>query len=251
MRRGTELHMETLNMMAKYQMVYLKLESTVLSLARMCRTRHLVMVQRAFERLRSHARTWPQTHAQQVQSTLQHMKAMLATIIGTFRTKQRLLLISAVGRWRRTAEGVRVQESREKAMAEVEERHKKAVGAKDQTIAGAEQKLRQCAKELAGLKDNEKALKLALKEKEDREKTLKENLENHKKRESEDKRLPKKTEDKILSLEQQMKSLEGENRELRERLEATDENVGGFIQEMTDVLDSHEFLSMCAVSVSP
>ena len=47
-------------------------------------------------------------------------------------------------------------------------------------------------------------------------------------------------EERLLSLESQVKNLEAENQMLIERLDLTETNVSGFIQEMTEMLDTHE-----------
>ncbi|CAM6000561.1 unnamed protein product [Sphagnum balticum] len=44
----------------------------------------------------------------------------------------------------------------------------------------------------------------------------------------------------LKSLEEQLYSLQAENEDLKEKLMSAEDNVGSFIREMTDLLDSHE-----------
>lgn len=54
----------------------------------------------------------------------------------------------------------------------------------------------------------------------------------------------KDNDEKVFKLEKTMKELEGHNRELKEKLEATTGNVSSFIREMSTLLDSHELYSV-------
>ena len=58
------------------------------------------------------------------------------------------------------------------------------------------------------------------------------------------KAVPKSMEERVLALESQVTNLKSENQMLIERLDLTENNVSGFIQEMSEMLDSNELNSM-------
>ena len=85
-------------------------------------------------------------------------------------------------------------------------------------------------------KETEKNLKIKLKE----EGYQEDNNSNRK--QSIDKNM-KTIEDQVQCLEANAERLENENRDLKDKLESAELNVGDFIQEVSEILDSHEFMS--------
>ena len=244
MNSAAILHLETINMMTKYQLVFVKLDTAVSKLVRIIKTKELLNLQRAFEQYRGNVSIIKNAENYKARMILKQMSTSIQHIKDIYERKAKFTMSKFVGRWRENVAKGRVLRDLTKKLATNEEKHKKEIATKEHKISSLEQKIQQQTAEATTLKENEKVLRQTIKEREDKEKTLKETLEKAKKREGEDKKMPKNVEERLQVLEAHVASLENENKDLKERIDSTETNVGSFIQEVGEILDSHPFNSM-------
>lgn len=237
------LHLETMNMMTKYQLVFIKLETAVAKMMRIRKMRNLMEKQKAFERYRRNTKFIKGFHGFKAKFILEKIKKAMDSISTIFNNKKHIQMAAFFNKWESTVSIAQNQKKYEGKIQSLQQSHEKIIKQHENSLAQIEQTVQHHIREISALKETEKSLKQVIKEKEDKEKYLLEALEKAK-REDSRKQMPKNIEERLQGLETTVSSLEGENRELRERLEATEGNVGDFITEMTDLLDSQEFASI-------
>ncbi len=237
--------------MAKYQLVFIRLESTVSRLIRIRKGRQTLVLAKAMERLRTNVATARRVEGEGAGSVLRKLRTAARTLEGQYirvrtRAKARLL-----ARWRLAAENVRAAQKTDKAIKEASEKWKKELGTKEAKISQLEQNAKKNADEIEELKRAESLLSQTLKELEEKEKAMREAVEKFRKRGADDRKLPKDAEERLRELETHIRALEGDNKALREQIGATEGNVESFIQEMSDLIDSREFASISPRLLSP
>ena len=155
--------------------------------------------------------------------------------------KQQLILRRLVWHWRDVVHKSKITKEINKKFTAIEEKYKKDINARTNALSTLDKKLSQQTEEENRLKKLEISLKQKLKEKDDKEICLKGAIENYKSRDSYG--TPRTLDSRLQVLETNIMKLETENKELKEKLESTESNVSGFIQEVNEILDSHEFNS--------
>ncbi len=245
--RASELHIETLNMMAKYQIVYLRFEAAVEKLAHLRKTRRTLQLRRAFVRYRAAGSTGP-VAPEQLESLSNKLRSSLVRLGQLAETKARTQPESrALFRWRGATAFLRERAAAERRARQAEEKRKAELIAKDKELDALTQKQKQREGEIEGLREAEATLQAEIKEKEERERAMKETLDKFKSVRdggvADDKRLSKKVEEKIHRLEVRARTLEKENQTLREQVDNEEADTAAFINEMNEVLDSTQFTS--------
>jgi hypothetical protein len=239
--RAEVLHLETLNMMTKYQLVFIKLETAVAKMMRIRKMRLLMEKQKAFERYRQNIKFIIGFQGYKARVVLQKVKHSINRILLIYNSKHQLKIEKAFKMWKMKNALFKESKLFEKKNLELQERNQKILKEKENQMEQVQQKLEHHVQEVAALKSSENSLKQIIHEKEEKEMILKESLEKAKK--SEDKRNQKGVDERLNALEVHVKTLQSENEELRAKLDATENNVGDFISEMSTLLDSHDFAS--------
>ncbi len=244
-RRTEILQLESVNVLAKYQLVLVKLRAAVAKVVRIARARDLCRLQRAFGRYRGNVAVARNVQTHRARMLLEQMQTAIQGVARVYRRKRRARVLRFMERWRHLSSKAQISKELTKRVASTEERHKKELSSHDRKLATLEQKTQQQGAEAAELQGRTMSLKQAIANKEEKEHALRDTLERVKKHEGEERKLPQKVEEKLRTLETHMVGLEAENKELRERLESTESSVGGFVQEVSEVLDSQEFAGLC------
>ncbi len=230
--------------MAKYQLVLIKLQAAMSKLVRMAKAQDLCRLQRGFLKYRANVTAVRSVQDSRARLLLDRMRSSIQGLASIYSRRLRSHLVRFTERWRFASAKARLLKELSRRAAASEEKHRKDLASRDHKIAALEQRAQQQVAEAAALKESEKTLRQTAKEKEERERALKETLDRARKREGEDRKLPRSVEERVQALEAHVATMETENKELRERLESTENNVGGFVQEVSELLDSHEFVSM-------
>ena len=175
------------------------------------------------------------------QGLFHRMKVAMQHFVTAYKGIQVLVLARSMRQWRHSSWVLTAAHKYELSVQAAEETSKQELARKDRVLAGLEQKLQTSVTELGHIKASDKALRQSLKENEGKEQALLEALHRCKLKTRDDKSLPKKADERIQVLEGQVASLEQVNQKLKERLDSTENGVGSFVNEMNEMLDSHEF----------
>lgn len=229
--------LEEANELMRYQLALIKIRSAISKLHRLVKYKERFKLQRAF----AHFKTVIKKNSEQSRTIiiLANIKKALNNIIKTRQAKQQTLVLRFVCRWRNVVDKIKVAKEVDKKVKTTEEKLKKELKIKTQSVVVLDKKFQQQVEEGRELKKVENSLRQALKEKEDQENNMKEALEKLRKRDTLGN--IKVTDNKLLSLRANLTRLENENRELKEKLETTENGVDGFVKEVNDLLDSHSF----------
>jgi len=232
--------------MAKYQLVFVKLRAAAQRIVQITRNYELLKKHKSFTIYRENVSKIKECEQNKAKTILDTIKSALKNMVRIRDSKRKIILSKYALKWKENVQRIRIYKEMNKKITQTEEKLKKELSAKEKSISALEQKLQQHVNEAVTLKENEKNLKQTIKEKEEKEKILKEMFEKVKRNKDTDdnKRMPKSVEERLQILENHVSNLENENKELKERLESTDSNVGGFIQEISEILDSNDFISI-------
>eukprot|EP00826_Nyctotherus_ovalis_P022848 TRINITY_DN1763_c0_g3_i6.p1 TRINITY_DN1763_c0_g3~~TRINITY_DN1763_c0_g3_i6.p1 ORF type:complete len:278 (+),score=98.73 TRINITY_DN1763_c0_g3_i6:326-1159(+) len=218
--------METLNIMAKYQVAFTKLEATVQKLCCMRRTRELLCMKAFFRKFRENSKTT--SKKMQAVTALKKVKKAIQNVFRIRKKARVFLLRKYLLRFQVMAEARKCAEEMSKTSS------KEAIGEKDKEIASLKQWVKQKAKEVENLKKVQESLK--------------ERLRQDRGTSSDSKRAKvaspkscKHSKDHVRALKGRIRELERENKVLREEWEETEGSVENFIQEVTEMIESQEF----------
>jgi len=239
--------LENINVLSKYQLVFVKLETGLSKLVHIIKMRNLLQTQKMLEKYRQNVKSGIFEEKKRASQLIEKMHQTILNLQKIYKRKSKSLMSKSVFRWKCNSKQAKFIKLFEKESKDREDKYKKEISQKTLSIAGLEEKLLKNNSEVEQLKKNEKSLKQVIKEKEEKEKILRNGIEKAKKSDQDDKKLPKNVEDRLQALENHIANLEAENRELKDKLESTEGNVGSFIQEMTDLLEAKEFSSKSSV----
>ena len=162
----------------------------------------------------------------------------------TFRKKESALAENAFRRWStqilvaRTAETAKRTKDRELKKAQED------LKSKEKELEALEKEIEEQGKKGSALQSNVKENKRRIAEGEDKQRQLSEQISaliyKNTTEKIESSRSNKNIEERVRQLELQINELKLENRELREKLDSTENNVGTFIRDMGSLLDTHE-----------
>ena len=219
--------------MTKYQLVFVKIKCAISKLGQIARNKELVMMQKGFNKLKDNIDGTVKIKAEYA---LKQVKNTLKSILKIKERFNNSLLSKFVCRWKNLITQQKLVKEINKKLDVTENNFKNDISAKERSITGLQQKLQKYNSEIMTYKETEKNLKIKLKE----EGYQEDNNSNRK--QSIDKNM-KTIEDQVQCLEANAERLENENRDLKDKLESAEMNVGDFIQEVSEILDSHEFMS--------
>lgn len=212
--------------MAKYQVVFTKLEATVQKLCYMRRTRELLCMKAFFRKFRENCKTM--SKKMQAVTALKKVKKAIRNMLRTHKKTRASLLRKYLLKFKVMAEARKYAEEMGKAST------KKGISEKDKEIASLRQWVNQKAKEVENLRKVQDSLK--------------ERLRQDRGTSSDSKRLKvtsprscKHSKDHAKALKSRVRELERENKVLREEWEETEGSVENFIQEVTEMIESQEF----------
>jgi len=222
--------LEETNRITKYQLVFVKIQSAISKLCLLVKNKELMKLQKGFNKFKVNV---DKTEKLKAKSVITKLQTALESII---KVKERLdgnLLSKYVYRWRNAVSRYKLLKSVKKKLTSLEENQKKELIIKNHRISSLKQELEQHNLEVEKLKDQQTNLRLRLKLKEGRLQVKMRSPEQ----------VTKGSEESIQALETRLKRLENENHDLREKLNSAEVNVEDFIQGVTEILDSHEFVS--------
>lgn len=234
--RDTIKRLESVSKMTKYQLVFVKVQSAISRLCQLAKNSELIKLQKAFDRLRDNAGNVKKVQAEHI---LEQIKDSIIRLVKAKERLNKALLAKFVCRWKNAIARQKLFKKIDIKLSSIEKKHKKEIIAKNCAVINLEQKLQQRNAEIGTLKEVEQNLRSRLRLKEE---LVQENTTNKNTKRSADKAF-KTTEEQIQVLETRAEQLENENRDLKDRLESAETTVGDFIQEVSEILDSHEFMS--------
>ena len=176
------LHLETLNMMTKYQLVFIKLETSLMKVFSNERMRGIIQIQRRFVQWRHNTERIKNSQKGRSITVLNNFKSKMASMISQYKEKQRIRTSRLFHKWFINARLAKIYVRQKKEKMEDEKKYKLGMSVKDQELNKMEIKATEHIKEIESLKVVEKGIKLTLKEKEHREKEMKEAYEKLKKK---------------------------------------------------------------------
>jgi chromosome segregation ATPase len=235
--RGRMKQLREMNDVMRYQLALMKIRSAIAKLHRLTRQKETLRIQRAFSRFKTAVANCSEQST--TKRVLENIKKTLKDLIKVRLIKEQSLLLRFVNRWRGVVNKVKVAKEVDKTIKATEEKLKKELKAKTLSVTVLENKFQQQVEEGKELKKVENSLREKLKEKEEQENSIKESLEKLRKRDSQGNN--KISDNKLQSLKTNLIRLENENRELKEKLDTTESSVDGFVKEVNELLDSHEF----------
>lgn len=235
--------LEEMNDLMKYQLILMKIHSALSKLNRLVKHKESLRLQRTFSHLKDILNK--NAERSKARKLIESVRGTLRTTVRTREVREQALLLRFVHRWKDAAEKIKTTKDVNETIKTAEDKLRKELKAKSQSIIALEKKLQQQTEEKKELKKAENLLRQTLKDKEEHEGSIKEIMEKQKKRNS-----SKAGDNKVQALRTNLIRLENENRELRDKLEAAESNVDGFVREVNDLLDTHEFEGRVWVKVA-
>jgi len=225
--RNAELQIETLNIMAKYQVMFTKLETTVKKLCLIRRTRELLNLKTFFKKFRDNCLATPKEML--AMKALKKLKAAMLTMIRIHKRNRISLLRKYMLKFQLMAEAKKYAEVNEQRIRESSKQEDK-----DKEISSLNQWIKQKEKEVENLKKRQESVKKRLKQ--DRGMS-----NDSKKTRIASPRSFKHSKDHVKALKSRIRELERDNKVLREELEETEASVEDFIQEIYEIIESQDF----------
>lgn len=231
--------------MAKYQVVFTKLDNAIRKIARIRKMKNKLTLQRAFEKYRKSANKITNSISLKQTELLGKIKGNLKNLMKIYSRKRKIIIFKYFNKFKSFVENRNHYEKVEKKIKEINEKYKKETSLKDQNLTNLEQKIKQKTVEVEKLRENENLLKEKIKQKEEREIALKDALEKFKKSaKPESVKKGKDGEELLKELENKIRMLEAENKTLKEQWDLTQGNVEDFVQVITELIDSKDFASI-------
>jgi len=235
------LHIETISMMTKYQLVFIKMESALLKVAHIIKNKESSNATNAFQKILEHSKasqTIKKYRTQLIYYNLKDNTQTLTTAINNLYKGCMLKGFKAI--WLKSKAW-----KTEKLYKEEKDKYLKtlndAIIAKDKEIAQYAKKIDELNNSVLASKSKENDFITKIKHKEKQIAALemeKGDILKAKKSISGDS-----TNTSIRILEERIRDLQQDNEDLKDKLSSAEGNVSVFIKEMSELLDTHE-LSM-------
>eukprot|EP00826_Nyctotherus_ovalis_P014312 TRINITY_DN13980_c0_g1_i9.p1 TRINITY_DN13980_c0_g1~~TRINITY_DN13980_c0_g1_i9.p1 ORF type:complete len:237 (+),score=74.40 TRINITY_DN13980_c0_g1_i9:167-877(+) len=217
-----------------YRLAFAKVQAGALLLLKVARNRERVKKQKAFIKLRANADQ--RMKKEEIESMIGELKGAVRGLMKMKARYGKFILDKFLCRWRDSVARSKLADKTSKELSIMESSYKKELDKKSKMMNGLEQKFRQQIVEVSALKESEKVLKQTLKDRERQEKLLKESTNIRKAN-------TRAVEEKLQALEEYVLQLESENKDLKGQLGAAEENVGGFLKEINEIISSSELAS--------
>ena len=215
-------------MMAKYQLVFAMLESYLgrILTSRKINERWLLLK----SILHWKKATEVEMHRVRIKSSIaiQNVKTIIKKCIRIFQTHARAKLRKSTNQWKFNSCISKLIGAEEKKYRDGSITLQKELNDKELSVKTSASKMQTLTKQINDLTDGIKKTEDDIKSIKERTKTLNDML------------LKVNDDDASISLRRQLLSLETENIELRQKIDATEVNIGNFIQDMTLAISEHQ-----------
>jgi len=236
--KGQLLHIETISMMTKYQLVFIKMESALIKVAHIIKNKDSVSLAQGFLRILQYSKTSSALRKYKTQLVYYNVKENTEKLVNSLGNLQKGALLKGFKAiWLNSKSWKTFREFKDEKDKLVKT-YNEALSSKDREIAMYVKKIEDLNNLTAASKSKENDFVSKLKQKEKHIAALeleKVNILNSKKSISGDS-----TAISIKVLEERVRDLQQENEDLKEKLSSAESNVGTFIKEMSELLDSHE-----------
>jgi len=232
------LHLETVSMMTKYQLVFIKMESSLIKVAHIVKNKESTHIAQAFHRILLHNKTTHELRKYKTQliyhnvkDNTERMSRALANLYKGSLSRGFKAIYFTAETWKNERLLKNEKEKYAKTFSE-------ALANKDKEIASYIKKIEELNGQVAASRSKETDFASKLKHKEKQLAALeleKVDILKSKKSMSGDS-----TSISIKVLEERLRDLSSENDDLKDKLCSAESNVGTFIREMSELLDSHE-----------
>ncbi|CAD8133516.1 unnamed protein product [Paramecium pentaurelia] len=211
--REQVIHTETLNMMAKYQLVFLKMEISMRKLALIIKLKGNQQKFYAFRKLK-----------QSNKYSANHFKVLFTQIALKYKQIGAIIQKKQKRNIHFAFLKVRLQFSKNKN-EKIRKSFLQVIASKETEIKNLQIKEQEIMENITNQKLKEQDLQQKIKQKDQ----ILSQLENELRRNSVNK-----------TLDSKLRNIENENQEMQDRIMGTEDSVNLFIREMNDMLDSHE-----------
>jgi len=224
------IQLEEKNRITNYLLAFTKIQRAISIIVRITKKKETISKYKAFIQFK--ATIEKKLDKEQIENVIKELRMSIKRLMRIKLKHKRFLLDRFLCNWRDNAARLKLLTKSSKELSNVEAYYKKELNTKDKIIKGLEQKFKQQIVEVSELKETEKVLKQTLKEKEKQERSLKESTNT------------KLIQNKLQALEKYVMKLETENKNLKDQLELAEKNVGGFLKEVNEIINSSELLSI-------
>jgi hypothetical protein len=230
------LHIETISMMTKYQLVFIKMEASLIKMAHTIRTRENFNLASTFATINSFSRAMKLIKQYKTTLIYQGLKTKLETLIRALTKLKRKAVSKSFNQLLTKHKLYRMEKKFREEKDKVVATFHDTMNGKDKEIATLMKKVSEANNALfvTKTKESELSTKLKIKEK------IVHQLESERNDLVKQKRMSPIDGHEERHLEQKLRDIQLENEELRDKLSNTECNVGNFIKEMSDLLDTHE-----------
>eukprot|EP00347_Sterkiella_histriomuscorum_P013141 403365857 len=242
------LQAETVNMMTKYQLVFVKMENQFAKIFNSNKLRNLRFKQDAFIEIKMQALVRDgdvqyRTH-QVYEKVRNHYVQTL--IIDKYQAKQLKVLHLALQKWKTFALIPRLALQAEESNAKDMENLKQKLSLKEREVSEKELLVKQKESQFKQMISEYKRLQLKIEDQEGKERQISQEIQSliYKNTTSavENQKGVSHVFQRAQQLEQSLQQLKRENKALREKLEMTEFNMQSFIREMGGMLDQHQLI---------
>ena len=225
-------------MMSKYQLVFVKLESSLIRTIRSRLSRERVLLLRAF------TRWWKKKYIHTIKANAinefatSSIRSSLRNCLSLNRKTKLFYLRKRLLKWKISSKHATIAKRTKVKFQAESAKLRKAIEEKDEVIKTNSKACHTLTSKIAELNSCISKLKEEQKKGEEQEKSLRTKLEAMKKKDMQSK------DDKINQLKNQIAFLESDNNELKQKIDSTEASVASFIQEMNQLVDNQEFSNL-------
>eukprot|EP00826_Nyctotherus_ovalis_P050333 TRINITY_DN6156_c0_g2_i1.p1 TRINITY_DN6156_c0_g2~~TRINITY_DN6156_c0_g2_i1.p1 ORF type:complete len:353 (-),score=71.60 TRINITY_DN6156_c0_g2_i1:97-1155(-) len=232
-------YLESMSILEKYKLALAKIYSAAAKLHCISKNKEMLKMQKAFTRLKVNSK--PKANKEPTKEIIEKVKRSIKGIIQIREVRQQAILQRFVWIWLDAVTKSKKIKEVKKKLSAAEEKLKKQLNAKIQSIATLEKTHQKQAQEMDELRKTDAKLKEALKEKEMQENALKSALAKATKENiHENTRV---SDSKFQALQLKLLRLEGENKELKMQIKSTESDVNRFLREVNEVFDTYDSTS--------
>ena len=231
--RNQLLHMETISMMTKYQLVFIKMESTLNKVSHIIRKKESINVAQAFSKINSETKNASALRKYKTQLVYYSLKDNTSQLVNAIANLHKKSVLKGFKALWFTSKAYK----NERVFKEEKEKYTESLVAKDREITQYAKKLEELNSIAISSKNKEAELMSKLKQREKQISALEvekaDVLKSKKSISGENTALNR-------ALEEKLREMQQENEELKDKLYSAENNVGIFVKEMSELLDYHE-----------
>ena len=232
------LQVETLGMMTKYQLVFVKMESAFAKVFNSNKLRDQKKAQSAFRKMRDNALSKRMTVGCQPEIIYGKLKKNVVSLLKIYQRQQLIRTNQAFSRWKVAIELDNARQKISKDMADQMKDASDSLKRKEKKLKHIEDDIQENEKQNTRLYNVVKDTKKLIEETEIQEEALAKEVNQL--RSTRTRSTQGEIDKKITALEDQLATLQFTNREIKSETERTDFNIQNFISEMDTFLDANE-----------